>query len=778
MDANGTKKELEAYRPQMPAVQCVPKRIEEEEETTLRDYYYIILRRKWIFLTFLVSVVVTAIIGTFMARPVYESTVTIRIDKENPNILSFNDIYRFEKNEADYYQTQYKILKSRNIARRVICNLDLGHNREFMPEGKKPLFYGSAVFPIPSIKDSIPDKKAGRMEDGIESRLINEFLGRVKINPVQKSQLVEISFDAHDPALAQRAANAIADTFIAFNIESKFQASEQARKWLEEQIDLMKAKVEASEEKLNEYAAGNGMLFIEGKDDNRQSLPNNKLAYISEALNQAVADRISKEALYKETRESGSSNAAIIGNPLIQKLKSNYADLESEYYNLLKMYKPGYPKMKRLESQMASLNKSIKSEKNRILGSIEYDYKAARKKEGELQGVFERQKRESMDFQRKTVQYQILKREVDTNKELYNSLLQRLKEIGVSATMTTTNIQVLDKAELPKSPSSPQKGRNILLALMLGLIGGAGAVLFTEYIDNTVKGMAEIERKTGFAPLGVIPLQSKPGMEKMQLLSLREQTGLLAEAFRCIGTFILFSSASTPPKKMLITSPESGDGKTTISLNTAAVLTGYMGKGIIIDADLRKSRLHRRFGVSISRGLSAMPGNAGPDNAARDTDKEKNPRKPGQHRQFDLDNAAGLSTYLSGNMGFDNLIKNTGIENLDIIMAGPTPPKPSELLGSSRMKELVEMLGEMYNFVIIDSPPVLGMADSVNLASFVDGVIVIARSGKTTKSALAESKKVFNYINARVLGVVVNGIRENDLQYRYYYPSRYYNNGE
>ncbi len=716
----------------------------ESENIHLRDYLRVLSGRRWVLVSFFTCVMAAAVVSNFMVKPVYTATATIKIDKGTPNILAFKGAYESAQNDDGYYQTQYKILKSRNIAARVIRKLNLGRNREFAPAGGPSAFKEGDVLSILPFfqEDGGGANQEGISQEGTGQDVVKPFLKRVKVSPVPNSQLVNVSFSSHDPALARDAANAIAGAYIDYNVESTYDAGRQARGWLEQQIKIMKARLEDSEENLNQYAADNQMLYIEDKNRIKQSLVDYTLGYMAESLDQAVAERIDKESSYTELKDAGEDSRAVIDNLLIQQMKSQYATLVAQYNNQLKTFKPSYPQMKNLQSQIRSMAASIREDELGIFKSIKGEYLAALKKENQLRRVFDSQKKEAIGFQRKMVEYQILKREVDTNQTLYLSLLQRLKEISVSATMTSTNIQVLDRARLPKMPSAPQKVRNLVFALFFGLTGGVGAAFFAEYLDNTVKDTSEIERNMKLAPLGAIPHRKKIEMEELSLVSHADNKGPLAEAFRSVGTFILFSSAARPPKTILVTSPREGDGKTTVSCNTSIALTKYLGKGMIIDADLRKSSLHRVFG---------------------------------------LENSKGLSTYLSGNMEFagEGLIRSTHVPALDIITAGPVPPNPSELLGSPRMKELLERLGGMYNFVIIDSAPVLGMADSVCLCSFVDGVITVAMSGRTTRDALRETKKILDYVNAKVLGLVINGVRGNDMRYGYYsyYPAYPRNDG-
>lgn len=709
-----------------------------EEEIHLRDYIRVIMRRKWTVITFFLVVVSTVVIGTFLMTPIYRSAVTIKIDKENPQVLKFKDVYEVERAEEDYYQTQYKIFKSRNLAKRVIRALKLDQNPEFIGVsdtlGKK----------IASLAPE--DISTSNTEENIPQGVVDSFLGRVTVEPQQRSRLVKISFDSRSPQTATTAANEIARSYIDFNIESKFDATQQARDWLEKQLQDMKAKVERAEEDLNRYAAQKGIIFVseqggsDTKDNPRQNIVANSLSQMSNNLVQAASDRIAKEALYRESQQADPDSAsAVLSNPLIQALKKDYVSAEVDYSQLSKVYKPDYPKMVRLREHIDQLKAKIKSETAKIISGIKSDYEAAVKREEYLKSALGKYKNEALNLNDKMVQYQILKREADTNRELYNGLLQRLKEIGVSASLTASNVQVLDRAEMPKTPHKPQKRLNFMLAVIVGLFGGVGLAFFVEYLDNTVKTPDDIEKAVSLPSLGLVPnFSGKNEKDKNVMVTFEDKKSPLSEAYRSIGTYIQFSSAVKPPRTMLVTSPRQSEGKTTTAVNTAITLAHSYGKGIIIDCDMRKPRLHKIF---------------------------------------DMDNTNGLSTFLTGNTEFSNsLIQKTRVENLDIITAGIIPPNPSELLSSSRMRDLINVLFPLYSFAIFDSPPVLGLSDSLVLSTLTDGVIMVVKAGDTPRDVAVKARKLIQGVNAKILGVVLNGITASDLKYGYYsyYYSYYY----
>ncbi len=727
-----------------------------EDEIHLRDYLQIILRRKWIVITVLVTVLTTVTIGTFMMKPQYRAAATIKIELDKVNILSFNDVYQAQMTSEDsFQQTQFKVLKSRNLAKRVIRQMKLDASPEF--SGQKQEAKQAAFL-----------KKPDAVDEGIDSSLVDGFIGRVEVTPQPRSSLVTVSFTSYDPEMAANVVNALAKSYIDLNIESKYEATQQAREWLEKQLEAMKAKVEQAEEKLNQYAGKNEIIFLETKvdDDGKggsENLVTKKLTSLSTELIAATSERIQKEALYNELKAGDAESSSLVMNsPLMQALRKDAAGLESEYNQNLKIYKPDYPKMVKLKELIDQINKRMATEAKKIVNSTRKDFEASVKKESYLKAAFDKQKQEALELNNRSVQYLILKREADTNKELYNGLLQRLKETGISATLNSSNIQILDKAEVPKGPFKPNRRRNILLALIVGLFGGVGLAFFTEYLDNTIKTPEDIEKRMFMPSLGIVPLyaaasaaknprdQKKSGPRKaiarpagiqlpVEYISHLDSRNQLSEAYSSIRTFLLFSSAGKPPKVMMVTSPRREEGKTTTSINTAISLTKSDAKAVLIDADMRRPRLHKVFEVS---------------------------------------NGNGLSSFLSGNIEFgDDLIKHTDIPNLDVITSGPLPPNPAELLSSYRLRELIDGLYPLYNFIIIDTPPLLGLADAAIASTLTDGVILVVKSGSTPKDAAVQAKKVLESVNAKVLGVVLNAINENNLRYGYSsYYQHYYQN--
>ncbi len=683
----------------------------QEKRPHLRDYIEILFRRKWIVIVFFISVVGVVTLGSFLMKPVYKATSTLQIKRVTPNIVTFKDDYQAERLEKDYYLTQYKVLKSRNLAGRVITKLS---------SEKEPEFSNSGL-----ISSAILEEYQERVQEGDRKGvLIDAFLGKLEVEPIKSSQLVNVSFLSRNPVFATKVTNTVADEYIRFTLESQLEPTQQARGRLEKEVEAMKARLEESEEQFNEYIARSQIIFLK-KEKDPESLLSRKLSELSKEFDRAIADRITKEAIYREVEKSGVNYSVVLQNPLIQSLTMEYTKLESEYFNLLKVHKPEYPKMQRLEKQIEQMKRRIEGEEQKIVDSLDSDYNIALTRERYLSSVIEKLRHDVIAYQQKMVHYQILKREVETNRDLYNSLLQRLKEVGVSTTLTESNIQILDRAEVPRKPYRPQKALNIGLSLILGLFGGVFLAFFAEYFDNSVKNVDDIEKKSRLPVLGMVPISKTNPKELISDNS--NDNGPFAEAFRSLGTYIRFTSTQKPPKQILVTSPLAKDGKTLLSTNIAKSFVSLFGKGIVVDADLRR---------------------------------------PSIHSFFNLDNSTGLSSFLSGATEYNGLIKKSPCSGFDVITSGPIPANPHELLNSSRMKELVDALSAKYDYVIIDSAPVLGISDSLILTQFIEAVLVVVKAANTPRDALIQTIKLLNGVNAKILGLVLNGL---DLKRRYGY---------
>jgi succinoglycan biosynthesis transport protein ExoP len=741
---------------------------QEEKEIHLRDYWRVIWKRRWMIVAVFLVAVVFMVVKTITTRPVYRGTATIQINIENPQIVDFKEIFTVNMWAMDYYQTQYRILESRNLARRVVQKLKLWEHPEFLP-GPPSAFQrwkSGILSPLRSIvralkswttgsKSGSPAQPAGSDEGVSEAErdapYISALLSRVHIEPIKESRLVRINYQGYHPDLAGQVPNVLAEEYIQLSLDSRVTTTEQAKEWLGKQLEEMKAKVEKAEEALQEFGSKNDIISLDDKDN----VTLRRLGELNDALAKAEADRMAKEALYRQVRQekdlTSDAIPAVLENKLIQELKQNYIQLEAQYMRLSETFKPSHPEMIRLKNQMDTTQKRLALEISKVIGSIKNEYEASVRNESLLRAAFDQQRGRTLEMQQKSIQYNILKREADTNKDLYKSLLQRMKEVGVTAGYTASNIQLVDRAEVPRGPYMPNRNRNILLAAVIGLFLGVGLAFFFEHLDNTVKTPDDVEQLLRLPSFGMVPeisCERKSGRISMrtshstgksypvELVTCHSPRSLLSEAYRNIRTSILLSFSEQPPKKIVVTSPNPLEGKTTTLINTAISLSQTGARVLIVDGDLRKPRIHKILGNG---------------------------------------NGTGLSNFLSGNAKLWSVIRRSDIQNVYYIPAGSIPPNPAELLGSTLFRDMVQALAERFDHILIDGPPVVGFADSVVLSSVVDGVMLVVTGGRTPKIALQRARDALLQVNAKILGVVINRVNIHQADYNdYYYRYQYY----
>jgi len=718
--------------------------LQEEKEVHLRDYWKVIWKRRWTVLALFLIVLITMAVVTFTTKPIYRGTTSIQINKEYPQMMDIKEIFSFNMWDSDYYQTQYKILESRTLAKRVIQALKLSDHPEFQPPPLTPFqqLKANILRPLfglftPSKKNTASEK--GPSESKKETGLIDQFLGKLKVEPIRNSRLVKVHFDSTYSELSAQVPNTLADHYIQQSVENRFLATEQVKEWLTQQLEDLKAKVERADEALQAFGLKHDIISL----DEKENVTMQRLTELNEALTKAESERMSKEVLYRQTKDTHfDALPSILENRLVMDLKQAYIQLEAQYMKLSETYKPEYPEMVRLKNQMQTLQKRMDAETNKVIAAIKTDYNSSLRRESLVRQAFQQQKAKVMEMKEQGIQYNILKREADTNKELYKGLLQRMKEAGISAGLTASNIQVMDKAEIPMGPYKPNKQRNLLIAAVVGLFLGIGLAFFFEYLDNTVKNPEDVEQLIRLPSFGMVPeisYERKKRLEKascpVELVTHGHPKSILSEAYRNIRTSILLSFSEKPPKKIVITSPNPSEGKTTTVINTAIALSQTGAQVLVIDGDMRHPRIHKIFNE---------------------------------------ENGAGLSNFLSGNAPIESVIKKTEVPNLYYMPAGPIPPNPSELIGSKLFKVMMDSLGKKFDHIILDSPPALGFADSVILSTAVDGVVIVVLGGKTPRETLQRTKEILCQVNAKILGVVINRVDIHRSDYGYYYYRYHY----
>jgi succinoglycan biosynthesis transport protein ExoP len=702
-------------------------------EPHLLDYLIVLRKHQWLILTFLLTVVTVVTIASFKMKPVYQATARVEVDRESQNNLQFQDQNGYDSymDSEDYIETQTKILESETLALQTIKSLDLGHYPEFGGTGAASNFtQGTDASKRPAI--------------------LGAFLGSLSVKRVPNSNLVEVTFEAQDPALAAAVANAHLQNYIEQNFRSKYDATTQASTWLSAELEDLRSRVEKSEDARIAYQRANQIWQV----DEKQDITTQKLDDLSKAVTEAQTALAEKEALYRMA-QSGNVDAlpAARDSVVIQDLLRRKSDLDQQYADAVNQYGPNFPKVQRLAAQQKEVEDDLANARKVVSQGIQQEYSTASSHVQLLQDALDKQKAQTNDLAEKLVQYSILQHDADSNKQLYDGLLQKLKEAGITAGLRSSNIRVVDQALVPTSPVRPQKSRNILLAILVGLVGGVGLAVFREYLDNTVKSPDDIEALTGLPSLAVVP--SLPGLNghrerspalphgsapssgpSVELLSYMQPKSQISEAFRALRTSLLLSQADHPPQVILVTSALPREGKTTAAVNLAVTLAQLGDRTLLMDSDLRKP--------GVRRALNLTGG------------KE-----------------SGLSSYLAGVSSLDEVIApHPAISNLSALTTGPVPPSPADLLSSHRMREAITELRRRYKFIVIDSPPVMAATDAVILSALTDGVLLVVRSGQTPKEAFTRTRDLLSAVRCRLLGVVLNAVDSSAPDY--YYSYRYY----
>jgi len=718
----------------------------EEESINFLDYWRILVKRKWTVLATTGMVLVIGLVNTLLTTPIYRSSAILQLERTSLQVVQEGGVSApNEFGQGDEFQrTQIELLRSRALSERVVSKLGLADSGEMdrlWPSSTfdtlRRLFRGNSA---PEAATPPPAKKAGAA--GAEDRVVNTaaaFRAGLSVEPINGSQLVRVNYDSPDPAFSQRAANAVAEAFEAQNLERKFESNSYAKGYLEDRLAELKAKLEDSERKLVAFAQKENI--VSAGDESGANLTAANLTSLNDAYAKAKEERIKAEARWRQApnlRGGGLQSAMTSSGsaePMIQSLQEQLGKLQMDYQDKLRMYKPDYPIMLQLKGQMDEVKKQISEEEKNIRSGIQADYQSALQQEQMLASQLNSQKADVLDLQNRSIQYNIFKREVDTNRQLYDALLQRYKEIGVAGGVSANNISLVDRAQRG-TKFSPNMQRNLMLSALLGLLLGALLALAFEYLDDTVKRPEDIEKLFGIPLLGAIPLVKLPMTPSQALMDVRSS---FSEAYRSLRTALQFSTDQGAPKTLLITSATPSEGKST----TAFVLGQYyahLGKRVlIIDCDLRNPSLHRTVGVS---------------------------------------NDMGLSNYLAGAAKPTDLIKATEIDGLMYMPTGPLPPNPAELLMGSKMVSLLTVAAERFDMLILDGPPVMGLADAPILANLAKGTLLVVQAGSTRIQVAKNAIKRLQAARAHIVGGLLTHYSPEQAGQSYQYGGYYYSYGE
>jgi capsular exopolysaccharide synthesis family protein len=689
----------------LPGHAAAPSRLD------VGEMWRIIMKWRLLIGAVIISCVLAAIVLSLLITPAYQAELTLEINRETVQVMKGEE-QPMRMNDRDYINTQIGLLKSRSLADRVARSLNLGSNPGF----------------------ANPDAPQAARERSAASGVA----GSLAVDTEGDSRLIKLAVVSSDPALAARIANSYAENFISSNLERRYEANSYARNFLQTRIATVRQKLEQSEKALVQYAQREGIVSLQagagqdGQPGGQTSLEAQSAITLNQELAKARADRVAAEQRYRQA--SGAEAAvSVISNPTVQALSQQRAQAESEYQEKLALFKPDYPAMVQLRDRINSLNSEIARQSRTVSGAtsgnVRAEYQAAVAREAQLEARVGGLKGQILDLQQRSINYTILQREVDTNRSLYDALLQRFKEVGVAGGVGENLVSVVDSAEVPTAPFKPNLPLNILMGLAAGLLLGFGSAFAIEFIDDTVKTPDDLSNRLGITPLGVIPMAPK-GSSVAELLVVAKSE--IAEAYHSVRTALQFATDHGVPKTLVITSARAAEGKSSTALALAQNLASLGSSVLLIDADLRK------------------PSFRGPATASE-----------------------GLSNLLAGSQKIRECIHSTDVERLFLLPGGPIPPNPAELLASHRLKVVLDEVSEWFDVVVVDAPPVLGLADAPLLASVCEGTLVVFEAAKTRRPAALNAVRRLRAAHANILGGILTKYNAKATGYGYGYGYGY-----
>lgn len=713
-----------------PIAAGYPQQPEDRAPSFLEQYLRIARRWRWVILGAIACSVLLSLIITLLMTPQYTATSTIEISREADRVTDIQGVERETSvSDQEFYQTQYGLLRARTLAERVASELGLVDDPEFFA------MFKANVADDPAFEISngryLAEGRAQRQREAADILLDN-----VSVSPTRLSRLVDISMTSPDPAFSARVANAWAENFITTNLERKVQSTSYGREALQRQLAEYKERLDESQRQLVAYASNQEIINLpaqssgDGTTTQERSIVADNLAALNTALNEATADRIAVEARYRRAGGSGSS-ARALDNTAINNLRQRRAELAAEYQQLMVRFEPGYPQAQAVQSQISELDRAIAREESRVSGSVLAEYQQAQAREEALQQRVTALKSEYLDLRRRSIQYNIYQQEADTNRALYDGLLQRFKEIGVAAGVGVNNIAIVDIANVPEQPSSPRLLINLLVSILVGLGLGAALALGLEQLDEAIADPSEVQRRLGLPLLGSVPLTEEDETPREALLDRKSE---LVDAYIAVQTNLAFTTEHGVPRSFSVTSTRPAEGKSTTALALATVLARSGKRVILIDGDMRSPSVHHLGNVGHERGVSNFL--AGDDDYA-------------------------ASIFRMDDLGFDAM------------SAGPIPPNAAELLTGDRMRQLIERLQRDYDHVIVDSPPVMGLADAPLIAGHVEGVIYAVESHGIRSTQVKTALGRLRAARTRIFGAVLTKFEARKAHYGYGYEYGY-----
>lgn len=722
---------------------------DEETEINLLEYWQLLLKRKWVVIACVGAAVFFTTAYVFKVTPKYKAVSTMMIEDESSRILSIEDEFGYRQRYADprFFNTQIKLLGSKALMERVARKLDLVHHPLFEEEGN--------------------NNRKSKEEENIDPylKLADSLKESLEVSPVRDTKLVEVGFTSPDPKFAASLVNSVSEEFVDFYIEKRYQTTQRASRFLEEQIDDLRNRLAVKETELQRYSQEKDIYFL----NENESAVVSEFADINQAYTQARIDRINAQAKYEELKNVRiDSLPQFTANQVLRDLRTEYVQIKNEFEEMSQVFKSDYPDLVKLKGRLDSMRAELEAEIASAKEAAETEYKTALNKENSLKNLLDEQKADVAQMNSNAIQYNNLLIEVQNMRDQLASLEQRQSETLISARLgdlKTTNVSIIEPAEVPINPVSPKKKLSLILALMVGLFGGVGLAFVLEYLDNSVKSPEEAQKLTGVPSLGVVPYLPKDGLKKIKRqgysyrYSYREKEGdgkndkfdkikkielvnhlypnfTLSEDYRTIRTSILLSSAGHPPVSIAFTSALPKEGKSVTVANMAVSFAQLNEKVLIVDADMRKPQQHRIFGLRTSKGMSS---------------------------------------YLTGKASLEECIHETKVDGISLIPCGPVPPNPTELLNSKPMRQMVSEVKGKFDKVLYDLPPVLAVVDPVVLSNLVEATVFVVYPRKTTEKAFVSAVEELRRGRTKIIGTVFNGMRldKDDYYYKSFYKSYY-----
>ncbi|MBI1765360.1 MAG: polysaccharide biosynthesis tyrosine autokinase [Acidobacteria bacterium] len=734
-----------------------------------RELARILRKRKWLVLAVVAIITSLVTIEIHRTPSTYQAAAQIEVTKDiGATTVSTKD-FVVQSDDADNINTKLVVIKSRPLLEDVVVNLKLDQNPNFLNATRKrsvteamadilhKMTGGAFGAPLPAPVQSKPTLTERSEEESARlSPYVNTLKNTLNVSALKDTRVIEIAYNHSDPQLAAAIVNSVANNFIDRSFERKTQRFSDTSEWLKRSTAELKAQVEKATQALADYTKARGIFTTEGKE----SLPAEKLSELHSQVMKAETERMLKQSVYEEVKQGRVAQLPdSFSDPQTGKLQEELGKLEVQSSELSVKYGPENPRVAEVQQKIQTLKSQVKDTRGTLAEKLRADYERSVRDELSLKNALAKAKSEAVEQNQNSIQYDILKSQVDTAKQLYTDFLNKTNQANLAVAEQHNNLRMIEPAEVPASPIGPQRLRTILLGFLVSLAIGMGLAFFLEYLDNTVKSVEDVHRIAGLPTLAVIPAISDSSARAMKLASRKQlsaKTGALAaegdgtgtlipvtgegaseamraqvkpvvpgdhvasvmEAYRMLRTSVLLSTAGNPPKTILFTSSQPGDGKTTTSVNTAISLAQLGSTVLLIDADLRR---------------------------------------PSVHRALRVDKSVGLSSFLSsGRVALDEVVQHSRVPKLDVLTCGPIPPNPAELVASERMRSLLQEAAARYEHVIIDSPPLMHVTDPVILSTMVDGVILVVQSGRSTRDIVRRARQELVNVGAKVFGVVLN----------------------